>query len=83
MPKVKIYSTATCPYCHMEKNYLKSKGIEFEDVPVDRTPGAVEELRDKCGSMGVPCTHITKEDGSEEIILGFNKSKLDELLNIK
>lgn len=82
MPKVKVYSTTTCPYCHMEKDYLKSKGIEFEDILVDKQPDQVQKLLDTCGSLGVPCTHIIKDDGTEERILGFDKARLDQVLGI-
>ena len=80
--KVKIYSTTTCPYCHMEKEYLKSKGVEFEEVLLDRQPDQIQKFIDECGTMGVPCTHITREDGSEERILGFNKARLDAVLGL-
>lgn len=82
MPKVKIFSTTTCPYCHMEKQYLKSKGIKFEDILVDQQPDQVQKLIDTCGSMGVPCTHITKDDGTEERILGFDKARIDAALGL-
>jgi glutaredoxin len=57
--KVLIYTTTTCAYCHMEKQYLKSKGVEYEEVVLDRQPEKIQEFADKCGNMGVPCTHIT------------------------
>jgi glutaredoxin 3 len=82
MATVKIYSTTTCPYCNMEKDYLKSKGIEFEDVLVDSQPGEIQNMVDTCGSMGVPCTHIVKDDGTEERILGFDKPRIDSALGI-
>jgi hypothetical protein len=37
---------------------------------------------DTCGSMGVPCTHIMKDDGTEERILGFDKAQIDAALGI-
>lgn len=82
MAKVKIYSTKTCVYCHMEKAYLKSKGVDFEEVLLDEKPDEAAKLLDLCGSMGVPCTHIIKEDGSEQSILGFDKAKLDSALGL-
>jgi len=82
MAKVKVYSTTTCPYCHMLKNYLKSKGVEFEDIVLDHSPDKASELIDACGSMGVPCTHIVKDDGTEAKILGFNKTQLDAALGL-
>lgn len=66
----------------MEKAYLKSKGVEFEEILLDEQPDQVAKLIDTCGSMGVPCTHIIKEDGSEERILGFDKNRLDAVLGL-
>lgn len=82
MPKIKIYSTTTCPYCILEKDYLKSKNIEFEDILIDQNPEQAQTAFDTCGSMGVPCTHIIKDDGTDERILGFDKARLDKALNI-
>ncbi|MEX1059300.1 MAG: glutaredoxin domain-containing protein [Candidatus Saccharimonadales bacterium] len=82
MAKVKIYSTTTCPYCYMEKAYLKSQGIEFEDVLLDQHPERVQEFVEVCGSMGVPCTQIIKDDGTEERILGFDKFRIDSALGL-
>ncbi len=82
MAKVTIYSTSTCPYCHMEKNYLQSKGVEFEDVNLDQNPERAAESVHICNSLGVPCTHIVKDDGGEERILGFDKAKLDAALGL-
>lgn len=82
MPKVTIYSTTTCPYCIAEKKYLKSKGIEFEDILLDEQPEAIQTSIDTCGSRGVPCTHITQDDGSMISILGFDQPKIDAALGL-
>ncbi len=66
----------------MEKNYLKSKGVEFEEILLDRQPDKVQEFMDNCGNMGVPCTHIVHEDGKEESILGFDKTHIDTALGL-
>ena len=78
MPKIKIYSTPSCPYCTTLKEYLKEKGIEFEDINVALDAQAREEMIQKSGQMGVPVADI---DG--EIIIGFDKEKISKLLNIK
>jgi glutaredoxin 3 len=83
MPKVTVYSTTTCPYCHMLKEYLKSKNIAFEDVVLDYEPGRAVESVHLCESMGVPCTHIVKDDGTDIRILGFDQAKIDEALGLK
>ena len=78
MAKVKIYSTPTCGYCHAEKEFLKGHGIDFEEFDVFSNMKAREEMINKTGQMGVPVTDI---DG--EIIIGFDRGKLKQLLNIK
>ena len=82
MLKIKIYSTTTCPYCKMLKSYLTEKNISFEEVLLDQQPEEIQKSVDSCGSQGVPCTHIVKEDGTEVNILGFDKNKIDQTLGI-
>lgn len=76
--KIKIYSTKTCPYCTIEKDFLKENKIEFEDVDVSDDQKAANEMVKKSGQMGVPVTEI---DG--EIVVGFDKEKLKKILGIK
>lgn len=78
MAKVKIFSTPFCIYCVSLKQFLKEHNIEFEEVDVSKDKVAQEEMIKKSGQMGVPVVEI---DG--EIIVGFNKNKISELLKIK
>jgi glutaredoxin-like YruB-family protein len=78
MAKVKVYSTQTCPYCYTLKAFLEDNKIEFEDIDVAADDKAREEMVKKSGQMGVPVTDI---DG--QIIIGFDRHKISELLNIK
>ena len=82
MAKIMVYSTTTCPYCKMLKNYLTEKQIAYDEVVLDQQPDQMQAFIDTCGSMGVPCTHITKDDGTKVIILGFDKAKINEALGI-
>lgn len=82
MPAVKIFSTTTCPYCKLLKSYLKEKNVSFEDVLLDEAPDQAQASIDSCGSLGVPCTHIKKDDGTEVNILGLDKEKINEALGI-
>lgn len=78
---VKIFSTTTCPYCKMVKDYLKSKNVSFEEKLVDSDEKAREEMAQVSGGfLGVPFTVISKDDGTSETVLGFDKGKLDSLL---
>ena len=74
---IKVYSTQTCPYCHMAKDFLKENKIKFEDIDVSENEEKANEMIEKSGQMGVPVIDI---DG--EIIIGFDKEKIKKLLKI-
>lgn len=74
---VKIYSTPTCVYCNNLKEYLASKNIEFVDIDVSENQEELNKMVEISGQMGVPVVDI---DGN--IIIGFNKAKIDELLKL-
>ena len=78
MKKVKVFSTPTCPFCHMAKSYLREKKIEFEDIDVSRNQLQAVQMVEKSGQMGVPQLWI-----DDEVIIGFNKPLIDQLLSIK
>lgn len=75
MEKVIVYTSNTCPYCTMAKDYLKEKGVDFEEKNVQTDAAARTELMDK-GYTGVPVIVV----GEEEIV-GFDKARLDTLLD--
>ena len=70
-----VYTTPTCPYCHMVKDFLTEKGISFEERDVARDPAYAQELVRNTGQMGVPVTII---DG--KIVVGFDRGSLEQLL---
>ncbi|KPJ54814.1 glutaredoxin [Parcubacteria bacterium DG_72] len=78
MPKIRIFSTSSCPYCVTLKEYLKDKGFEIEDIDVSQDQKALDEMVEKSGQMGVPVIEI---DG--QIVIGFDKEKINQLLKIK
>jgi glutaredoxin-like YruB-family protein len=74
---VVVYTSNTCPYCTLAKNYLSEKGVEYTEKNVQTDKDARKELM-SMGHMGVPVLLV---DGQE--IVGFDKEKLDELLESK
>lgn len=78
MAKVRVYSTSHCPYCVTLKEFLNKHNIEFEDFNVGENRTAAEEMIRKSGQMGVPVIEI---DG--QIVVGFDKEKISQLLGIK
>ena len=81
--QIVIYSTATCPFCKMLKDYLTSKNIAFTEKLVDSDEAAQKEMAAVSGGfLGVPFTSITLDNGTKETVLGFDKGKIDSLLGI-
>ncbi|MCD6522292.1 MAG: glutathione S-transferase N-terminal domain-containing protein [Candidatus Diapherotrites archaeon] len=70
-----VYSTPSCPYCAMAKEYLKSMGIPFEDVDVSKDRARAMEMVQKSGQMGVPVIDI-----NGTVIVGFNRPAIDMAL---
>ena len=77
-----MYTTRTCPFCKMEKDYLNSRNVEFSEILVDENPDEAQKMIEISGQMGVPFTVITKEDSSSENILGFDKARIDSALGL-
>jgi glutaredoxin 3 len=73
--KVKIYTTPTCPYCEMAKQYFRSKNIDYEEVDVSSDIEAAREMIEKTGQMGVPVIEI-----GDTIIIGFNRAAIERAL---
>lgn len=82
MKNITVYSTATCPYCVMLKNWLDQQSIAYKDVRVDEDREAARKMVEMSGQMGVPFTTIEKENGETEKILGFNLPQLKSALAV-
>jgi glutaredoxin-like YruB-family protein len=74
---IKIYSTPTCVYCKTLKEYLAKNDVEFKNIDVSKDEKDLQEMIKISGQMGVPVVDI---DG--EIIVGFDKNKIDKLAKI-
>lgn len=74
--QITIFTTNTCAYCGMVKKWLDSKGHKYEVVNLDTNPERQEEALRLSGALTVPVTVVTKEDNRQEVIVGFNLSKL-------
>ena len=75
---ITIYTTPTCVYCNTLKQYLGEKNIQFQEIDVSQDEKALEKMVQISGQMGVPVIDI---DGN--IVIGFDRNKIDELLGIK
>jgi glutaredoxin-like YruB-family protein len=76
-PDVTVYSTSSCPWCTTLKNYLRQHRVAFTDIDVSADPAAARELVNSTGQTGVPQARI-----NGDWVIGFDKSKINRLLNI-
>ncbi len=76
--RVTVYSTPTCSWCNTLKTHLKKNGIHFRDIDVSKDQKAAEAMVSRSGQQGVPQTDI-----NGEIIVGFDKNRINTLLGIQ
>jgi glutaredoxin-like YruB-family protein len=77
MKNVTIYSTPTCHFCHMAKDFFTANSIVFTDHDVASDLEKRKEMIEKSGQMGVPVIII---DG--ELTVGFDKQRIEKLLGL-
>lgn len=77
MKKVIIYSTPSCHFCHMAKDFFTEHNVSFEDINVAENQEKRQEMVSMTGQLGVPVIRI-----ENDVIVGFNKPKIIELLGL-
>ena len=81
MNKVIIYTTPTCAFCRLAKEFFKENNVLYEEVDVAADHSAAQHMIKKSGQLGTPVIVVTK-DGQENVVIGFDKPKLSQLLGI-
>lgn len=82
MTNVIIYTTPTCAYCKMAKEFFTKNNVGYQEINVAADQAAARTMIQKSGQLGVPVISIEK-DGQEEITVGFDQPRLSQLLGIK
>ncbi len=72
---VTIYTTPSCGYCGVAKNYFRNNRVPFTEYDVSRDQRRADEMVKKSGQMGVPVIDI-----NGKIIVGFNQSEIERSL---
>lgn len=75
--KVEIYSTVTCHFCHLAKDWLTEKNIPFVDYNVGEDVARRKEMMEMTGQLGVPVIKV-----GNEVMIGFNQDQLAKILEI-
>ena len=73
---VTIYSTPSCGYCRMAKEYFDRRGVTYTDHNVMVRQDKAEEMVKKSGQMGVPVLDV-----NGKIIVGFNQREIEQALH--
>jgi glutaredoxin-like YruB-family protein len=77
MKDITIYSTPSCTFCNMAKDFFKENDIAYTEYNVAEDEAKREEMVEKSGQMGVPVIFI-----GEEMIIGFEEGKVKEMLGM-
>jgi len=72
---ITVFTTSTCAYCKLVKQFLTIKGKEFEVVNLEDNPEVRQELFEKTGALTVPITQV-----GDQFVIGFNRQRLAEVL---
>jgi glutaredoxin 3 len=73
--QVTIYSTPTCHFCHMAKDFFSEKGVQYTEYNVANDLEKRKEMMEKSGQMGVPVITV-----GDELIVGYDQERLAQLL---
>ncbi len=76
--RVTVYSTPTCSWCNTLKTHLRKHHIHYTDIDVSQDQAAAEAMVRRSGQQGVPQTDI-----NGEMIIGFDKNRINTLLGIQ
>jgi glutaredoxin 3 len=72
---VTIYSTPTCGYCRVAKDWFRTNHVPFTEYDVSADQRKAEEMVRKSGQMGVPVIDV-----NGKVIVGFNRPAIESAL---
>lgn len=83
-PKIRIYTTANCPYCEWSKAVFKEKGVDYEEIRLDLDDRVREEVVKMTGRTSAPQIYIgdTHVGGYDDMVALDDEGKLDALLDL-
>ncbi|HUC78859.1 MAG TPA: glutaredoxin family protein [Candidatus Saccharimonadales bacterium] len=73
---ITIFTTNTCAYCKMVKQFLNTKGFSYDEINLDDQPEKQQEAFALSGQLTVPITLVTKADDTKQVIVGYNLAQL-------
>ncbi|MFA6797233.1 MAG: glutaredoxin family protein [Candidatus Paceibacterota bacterium] len=77
MKNIVMYSTPTCHYCNLAKEFFDTHNVEYTVHNVSTDIEKRKEMMDRSGQMGVPVIYI-----GDDMVLGFDEDKIKDLLGL-
>lgn len=77
MANITVYSTPTCTYCQLAKQFFGENNVEYTEIDVSADNSKLQEMVEKSGQMGVPVIEI-----DDQIIVGFDEGRVKEMLGM-
>jgi len=79
---VKVFALSTCPYCRLARQYMDENGVAYDVLEVDKLEGqeredAIQDVKRLSGGTSFPVVVV-----DDEVIVGFNKVRIKELLGL-
>ncbi len=75
MKEVTIYSTQSCHYCQLAKEYFKQNNIKYTEYDVGSNAEKRKEMVEMTGQMGVPVIQI-----GDTVVVGFQEKIISDML---
>lgn len=78
--EIKVYTRTTCAPCKALKTWLNYKNLPFSEINVDEDQNAMSDVITLSQRQMVPCTIVTMQDNTQQIISGYNLTQLASLI---
>jgi glutaredoxin 3 len=79
--KIDIYSTPSCGYCKIAKEYFKARDLPFNEYNVAEDIEKRNEMLALSGATSVPVVVVDNGEEKPSIMVGYNKEKLDKVFS--
>ncbi|HSN00571.1 MAG TPA: glutaredoxin 3 [Rudaea sp.] len=82
MPKIEIYTSASCAYCVAAKNLLKSRGLDYAEIRIDTDPARRDEMLARAQRRTVPQIFVNDRHvgGYEDLVAAERSGELARLI---
>ena len=80
--KLEMYATSSCRHCMDAREFLETKGVEYEEYLLDLMPLEKNTMIERCGQKSIPQIFINDQHigGISDLKELDSSGKLDKLL---